>query len=91
MNRHPLPRHPDCIILSDLDNMEAAATAYVLLALVVPKLVGGQKNNMPAVLQKDRPVPDSVCSALVICSDGCFKQFQFGAACSRKKVLMVHG
>lgn len=69
---------PDCIILSDLDNMEAAATAYVLLALIVPKLVGGQKNNMPAVLQKDRSVPDTVCSALVICSDGCFKQFQFG-------------
>jgi hypothetical protein len=31
---------------------QAAATAYVLLALIVPKLVGGQKNNMPAVLQK---------------------------------------
>lgn len=69
---------PDCIIVSDLDNMEAAATAYVLLGLIVPKLVGGQKNNMPAVLQKDRSVPNSACSALVICSEGCFKQFQFG-------------
>ena len=40
------------MIISDLDNMEAAATAYVLLGLIVPKLMGGQKNNMPAVLQK---------------------------------------
>ena len=70
--------NPDCIIVSDLDNMEAAATAYVLLALIVPKLVGGQRNNMPAVLQKDRSVPSTAVSALVICSDGCFKQFQFG-------------
>ena len=31
---------------------KAAATAYVLLGLVVPKLVGGERNNMPAVLQK---------------------------------------
>ena len=29
---------------------------------------------------QDRSVPDSACSALVICSDGCFKQFQFGVA-----------
>lgn len=29
---------------------------------------------------QDRSVPDTVCSALVICSDGCFKQFQFGVA-----------
>ena len=36
-----------------LSIFQAAATAYVLLALIVPKLVGGQKNNMPAVLQKD--------------------------------------
>ena len=34
---------------------KAAATAYVLLGLIVPKLVGGQKNNMPAVLQKAGP------------------------------------
>ncbi len=27
---------------------------------------------------EDRTVPDSAVSALVICSDGCFKQFQFG-------------
>ena len=31
---------------------KAAATAYVLLGLVVPKLVGGERNNMPVVLQK---------------------------------------
>jgi len=69
---------PDCIILSDLDNMEAAATAYVLLGLVVPKLVGGERNNMPAVLQKGRSVSETAVSALVICSDGCFKQPEFG-------------
>ncbi|CAJ1362423.1 unnamed protein product, partial [Effrenium voratum] len=68
---------PDCLILADLDNMEAAATAYVLLGLIVQKLMGGQKNNMPAVLQKDKAVPSTAVSALVICSDGCFKSFQF--------------
>ena len=59
--------------------MEAAATAYVLLALLLPILVGGEKNNMPAVLQKDDSVPERASSALVICSDGCFKQLEFGA------------
>jgi len=65
--------HPDCIILSDLDNMEAAATAYILLALIVPKLIGSSRNSMPHVLQKDRPLPSSAISALVVCSDGCFR------------------
>jgi len=70
--------NPDCIIVSDLDNMEAAATAYILLGLVVTKLMGGTKNNMPTVLQKDRStVPPTACSCMVICSDGCFKSFQF--------------
>jgi len=57
--------HSDCLLSSndDIDPptplfllirciFKAAATAYVLLALIVPKLVGGQRNNMPAVLQK---------------------------------------
>ncbi|CAL1154799.1 unnamed protein product [Cladocopium goreaui] len=68
---------PDCIIVSDLDNMEAAATAYVLLGLMVPKLVGAERNNMPTVLQKGRPVSETATAALVICSDGCFKQLEF--------------
>lgn len=33
---------------------QAAATAYVLLGLMVPKLVGAERNNMPTVLQKAR-------------------------------------
>lgn len=68
---------PDCLIISDLDNMEAAATAYILLGLVVSKLMGGQKHNQPTVLQKERSVPKNATAALVICSDGCFKSFQF--------------
>ena len=38
---------------------QAAATAYVLLGLIVPKLVGAERNNMPAVLQKARALRHS--------------------------------
>eukprot|EP00439_Symbiodinium_sp_Y106_P032155 s4992_g3.t2 len=65
--------HPDCLILADLENMEAAATAYILLALIVPKLMGASSNSMPQVLQQSRDLPPTAKSALVICSDGCFR------------------
>lgn len=64
---------PDCIILADLDNLEAAATAYIMLGLLLPKLVGGSHNSMPTVLKKDQKMPKSATSALMICSEGCFR------------------
>ena len=53
--------------------LEAAATAYILLALIVPKLMGASSNSMPQVLQQSRDLPPTAKSALVICSDGCFR------------------
>jgi len=61
---------PDCIILADLDNIESASTAYVLLGLLVPMLVGA---GMPVVLQKEEPLPRSAKAVLMICSEGCFR------------------
>ena len=58
---------------SPFSSWQAAATAYILLALIVPKLIGASKNSMPQVLQKDRDLPLSAVSALVVCSDGCFR------------------
>jgi len=64
---------PNCIILADLDNIEATATAYILLSLILPKLMGSSGNNTPTVLMKGQSLPKTATSALMICSEGCFR------------------
>ena len=40
-----------CLILVDLDNMEAASTAFVLLGLIQKKVMAGINASVPQVLQ----------------------------------------
>ncbi|CAE7337311.1 RPS6 [Symbiodinium natans] len=65
-------------ILVDLDNMEAAATAFVLLGLVRKKVMASG-GAVPHVLMKEKKVPPSVKAVLLICSDGCFHSAQVAA------------
>ncbi len=41
-----------CLILVDLDNMEAASTAFVLLGLIRKKVMAGVQGSIPHVLMK---------------------------------------
>lgn len=41
-----------CLILVDLDNMEAASTAFVLLGLIRKKVMAGVQGSVPHVLMK---------------------------------------
>lgn len=67
---------PDCVVLADLENIEAVATAYILLDLILPKLAGSHRDSMPAVLTKGAPLPATTATVLMICSEGCFRSVE---------------
>lgn len=62
-------------ILYDHDNLEAGACALVLNALLRPKLVGTHV-PLPSLLSEGTEVSPSTRTALIICSENCFRSFQ---------------
>ena len=46
------PEESGCLILVDLDNMEASASAFVLLGLIQKKVIAGVQGSVPHVLMK---------------------------------------
>ena len=65
-----------CVIAADLDNMEAAATAFVLLGLIRKKVMTGVAGSVPTVLMKKQTITRDAKSVLLICSEGCFNSRQ---------------
>eukprot|EP00435_Cladocopium_sp_Y103_P009902 s4567_g2.t1 len=68
---------PDCLILADLENLEAAATAMVLQGLMAPLL---QQHTCEEVeVWEENTVPKEVMYVLLVCSDGCFETQGFAS------------
>ncbi|CAK9021819.1 unnamed protein product [Durusdinium trenchii] len=67
--------HADCLILADLDNLEAAATAMILQGFIAPLLQGWTCEVVEVLM--DTSVPADVIFVLLVCSDGCFETPRF--------------
>lgn len=68
---------PDCLILADLENVEAAATAMVLQGLMAPLLQ--QQTCEEVEVWEENTVPKEVMYVLLVCSDGCFETQGFAS------------
>eukprot|EP00434_Breviolum_minutum_P000844 symbB.v1.2.000742.t1/scaffold36.1/size400579/14 len=66
---------PDCLIMADLENLEAAATAMVLRGLMMPLLLECTCEEVEVLTEKS--VPAEVMYVFLVCSDGCFETPRF--------------
>jgi len=64
----PLAEHG---IILDESNLEAAATAHVLVAIITPRLVfGSSVKIVPAILTGEQALPSGLLTALALCTNG---------------------
>ncbi|CAJ1351250.1 unnamed protein product [Effrenium voratum] len=68
----------ECCLVADLNNMEAAAAAHILLDLLMKQFLRGMQ-SLPKVLMRGETIREEVETALMICSAGCFKSTDVAA------------
>ncbi|CAJ1365908.1 unnamed protein product [Effrenium voratum] len=67
----------DCVILADLSNLEAAATANILRGMLSPLLL--ERTCEEVIVLEVDTMPPCVMYALVVCSDGCFESLRYAS------------
>jgi len=67
------PISPDCPILAEPGNIEAEAAAFILMDLLIPRMNKAERCSLPTVLKEGADLPATTMTALLICTEGCFK------------------